>query len=78
MIDHITNVMEDINEREERRPISDSNRSLGDSISKNIKGEYCIAMENYFTLPKIMPVLRAKGIGVFGTSRFKKTGHLII
>ena len=29
-------------------------------------------MENYFTLPKIMTMLRSKGIAVFGTSCFKK------
>ena len=29
-------------------------------------------MDNYFTFPKVMPMLREREIVVFGTSRFKK------
>ena len=34
--------------------------------------EICLAVDNYFALPKIMLLLREKGIGVVGTSRFQK------
>ena len=36
-----------------------------------IMKDICIAMDNYFTLPSVMPLLRSFGIGTFGTSRFK-------
>ena len=34
--------------------------------------DFFIAMDNYFTLPKIIKKLRDWGIGVVGTSRFRK------
>ena len=34
--------------------------------------EFIIAMDNYFTLPKVIAALREKKIGVVGTSRFKR------
>ena len=34
---------------------------------------FIIAMDNYFTLPKVIAKLREKGVGVVGTSRFQKT-----
>ena len=33
---------------------------------------FCLAMDNYFTLPKILKILREKNIGVVGTSRFRQ------
>ena len=33
---------------------------------------FCIAMDNYFTLPGVIKSLRDKSIGVVGTARFKK------
>ena len=38
----------------------------------NPMNEFCLAMDNYFTLPKVLQVLRGKNIGVVGTSRFRK------
>ncbi len=75
MIKHITDTIEKLKaEDNERQKIYTqklrSSKNDGDNAITN--GKYCIAMDNYFTLPKIMPLLREKGIGVFGTSRFKK------
>jgi len=33
---------------------------------------FCLAMDNYFTLPRVLATLRDKGIGVVGTSQFKR------
>ena len=33
---------------------------------------FCLAMDNYFTLPKVIAVLQEKNTGVVGTSRFRK------
>ena len=33
--------------------------------------KYCVAMNNYFTLPKVVAMLRSYGIGCVGTARFR-------
>eukprot|EP00957_Ditylum_brightwellii_P005284 403069-Ditylum_brightwellii.AAC.1 len=33
---------------------------------------FCMAMDNYFTLPQVIKRLRERGIGVVGTARMKK------
>jgi hypothetical protein len=33
---------------------------------------FCLGMDNYFTLPKVIQGLRDNGIGVVGTARFRK------
>ena len=45
-------------------------KKTADSLS-NMK-YFCLAMDNYFTLPKVVAALREKNIGVVGTSRFRK------
>ena len=37
-----------------------------------MKQQYAIAMDNYFTLPKIIAKLRDMDVGVVGTARFKR------
>ena len=32
---------------------------------------FCLAMDNYFTFPKVIAALREKDIGVVGTARFR-------
>jgi hypothetical protein len=34
--------------------------------------KFCLGMDNYFTLPKVIQGLRDNGIGVVGTARFRK------
>ena len=38
---------------------------------RETKRKYVIAMDNYFTLPKVMHMLRSYGIGCVGTARFR-------
>ena len=50
-------------------------RSAGDDQREDVNNKmskFCIAMDNYFTLPNVIAALRADGIGVVGTARFKK------
>ena len=35
-----------------------------------------IAMDNYFTLPKVIYALRKLGIGIVGTAKTQKYDHL--
>ena len=39
---------------------------------EDLQDEFIVAMDNYFTLPQVISSLRAKGIGVVGTSRFRR------
>eukprot|EP00957_Ditylum_brightwellii_P140556 10708908-Ditylum_brightwellii.AAC.1 len=34
--------------------------------------KFCLAMDNYFTLPHIISYLRENGIGIVGTARMRK------
>ena len=34
--------------------------------------KFCLAMDNYFTLPKVIKKLREMGVGVVGTARFRQ------
>ena len=49
-------------------------RSQKDEIyfkeDKNPMTKFCLAMDNYFTLPKVIAKLREKGVGVVGTAQF--------
>ena len=37
-----------------------------------VMDKFCIAMDNYFTLPKVIKCLRELGVGVVGTARFRR------
>ena len=39
-------------------------------FDEDVMTNFCIAMDNYFTLPKILKMISDWGIGVVGTSRF--------
>mmetsp|Transcript_42995 Transcript_42995/g.84507 ORF Transcript_42995/g.84507 Transcript_42995/m.84507 type:complete len:174 (+) Transcript_42995:523-1044(+) len=41
-------------------------------IEEQVMKYFCIAMDNYFTSPKVMPELRKNDIDTSGTSRFKQ------
>ena len=40
-------------------------------FDEQIMGTFCLAMDNYFTLPKVMLALRKANIGCVGTARFR-------
>ena len=41
---------------------------------KEMMETFCLAMDNYFTLPKVIHKLREIGVGVVGTARFRSNG----
>ena len=52
----------------ERATRQNSNKTFDDDpIDK-----FCLAMDNYFTIPKVIKRLREIGVGVVGTSKFKQ------
>ena len=42
------------------------------TFSEDVWQGHCLAMDNYFTLPKVIKELRDIGVGVVGTARFKR------
>ena len=37
---------------------------------------FCLTLDNYFMLPKVILALREQGVGIAGTGRAQKIGHL--
>ena len=75
MILHVIAVIDRLKERQLRRfrtyPRATRNNDNTPCTEKQMT-TFCIAMDNYFTLPHVMKTLRDKNIGVVGTSRFKQ------
>ena len=57
-----------IKKQEQRKRL----RSTSNLIVEQCQTNFVIAMDNYFTLPKVIQSLRKIGIGVVGTCRFKR------
>ena len=76
MIIHVCRVINRFKQRQLDRfqtyHTSTRNNSQDPLIEKQMS-TFCIAMDNYFTLPGVMKALRDKHIGVVGTARFKKS-----
>ena len=77
MIIHVLSVLTKIKERQKERvrkhdcATRNNNTNKFDSSDGNSMEYFFIAMDNYFTLPKILKKLRDWGIGVVGTSCFR-------
>ena len=75
MILHVIAVIDRLKERQLRRfrtyPRATRNNDNTPCTEKQMT-TFCIAMNNYFTLPRVMKTLQDKNIGVVGTSRFKQ------
>ena len=71
MIMFVTDIIDDF--RRQNRSVWEDMQEKGvvDDDNKDWV-KFCLAMDNYFTLPKIMKSLRNREIGVVGTSRFRK------
>ena len=76
MMLHVTSIIDKFRQRQEERvkQYTTALRSKSKDQTEDIHykmDRFCIAMDNYFTLPKVIATLREKGIGVVGTARFK-------
>ena len=40
-------------------------------FDEKMMGTFCLAMDNYFTLPKVIAALREMGVGIVGTARYR-------
>ena len=75
MVLYVVQVIERVREKQKERlkKYSRTTQTNGnDRYDEPIMDKFCIAMDNYFTLPKLIKKLRDLQIGVVGTSRFKK------
>ena len=75
MILHLTEIIEKFKEKQKKRLVTYGTKLRKDTNTLNFDndtqmGTFIIAMDNYFTHPKVMAALRGKGIGVVGTSCF--------
>ena len=74
MILHVISVIDKLKNRQLTRlqKCSRSTRANGEDLfSERMMSTFVIAMDNYFTLPKVISKLREKGIGVVGTARYR-------
>ena len=75
MILHLTEIIEKFKEKQKKRLVTYGTKLRKDKNTLNFDNDiqmdtFIIAMDNYFTRPKVMAALREIGIGVVGTSRF--------
>ena len=77
MILHVLSVIDRLKEKQKKRintkynQISTRGNNVEQFESEPSQEAFIIAMDNYFTLPKVMLRLRMKGIGIVGTARFR-------
>ena len=75
MILHLCEIIDKFKARQLARIRSyprSTRQNSADVFSKKQMPTFCIAMDNYFTLPPVIKKLRDKAIGVVGTARFKR------
>ena len=79
MILFVTNVLNEIKERRLKRLREMQGRKTrsqnDDNFFKedvNPMAKFCLAMDNYFTLPRVINKMREMGVGVVGTARFRQ------
>ena len=74
MIMHLCSIIDQFKQKQKER-FQTYRRSTcsnnAEEFSERQMSTFCIAMDNYFTLPGIIKKLRDKGISVVGTARFK-------
>ena len=76
MILFLINIIDSLKKRQlERIKNSVNKRTTRGSdearFDEKMMGTFCLAMDNYFTLPKVMLALRKANIGCVGTARFR-------
>ena len=72
---HLTEIIEKFKEKQKKRLVTYGTKLRKDKNTLNFDNDiqmdtFIIAMDNYFTRPKVMAALRKIGIGVVGTSCF--------
>lgn len=76
MILHVIGIIQKLKDKQKERINKYQRRLRKDGIEEMQEAEqkdFCLAMDNYFTLPNIITKLREMGIGVVGTARFRRS-----
>ena len=77
MVQHVIGIIDRLKEKQKRRyrkkykKVSTRGNDAAMFEDEDPQEYFIIAMDNYFTLPKVIKLLREKGIGVVGTGRFR-------
>eukprot|EP00957_Ditylum_brightwellii_P206256 15347574-Ditylum_brightwellii.AAC.1 len=74
MILHVVSIISHLHDKQKSRNASlKSSRSMVKERNEDTPMEnFVLAMDNYFTLPRVIHAFREMGIGVVGTSHFRK------
>ena len=78
MIKHVVSIIDRLKDKQKRRlrssyrRVSTRTNDAPQFLSEQPQDNLVIAMDNYFTLPKVIAYLREKNIGVVGTARFRR------
>ena len=75
MIMYVTNIIKIFCDRQNRRIgsyLRSTRNNKGEIFDESIMDKFCLAMDNYFTVPTAIKKLRDENIGVVGTARFKR------
>ena len=75
MIVHLVDIIRRIKEKASQRlqQYNRSTRTNGEiQFTESAMNKFVIAMDNYFTLPKVVAKLRMLGIGIVGTAQMRK------
>ena len=78
MINHVVSIIDRLRKTQKKRvkknykKVSTRNNDVPTFEGEESQEKFVIAMDNYFTLPKVMSSLRKNNIGVVGTARFRR------
>eukprot|EP00957_Ditylum_brightwellii_P036448 2760332-Ditylum_brightwellii.AAC.1 len=73
MVDFVTSVIDRFNDKQDGRMMKKGAQSVEEERKYDMQmDKFCLAMDNYFTLPDVISSLRKKDIGVVGTARMRK------
>ena len=71
MILHVISIVDTLCDKQNARHRNGKTRAKGTTADPPME-HFCLAMDNYFTIPKIIACLCEMNIGVVGTSHFRK------
>eukprot|EP00957_Ditylum_brightwellii_P116460 8883551-Ditylum_brightwellii.AAC.1 len=72
MIFHVTLIVDTLCDKQNAWHQNGKTRAKGTTADTPM-GQFCLAMDNYFTVPKVIACLCEMNTGVVGTSRFRKS-----
>eukprot|EP00957_Ditylum_brightwellii_P048665 3692944-Ditylum_brightwellii.AAC.1 len=74
MILHVISIVDTLCDKQTAQHQNGKTRAKGTTAGTPME-QFCLAMDNYFTVSKVIACLCEINIGVVGTSRFERHGH---